>query len=104
MVALETLSVSSNSLTALPDCLAAMQSLRKLYANGNRIQTVPIDLCLLPNLKELNLSSNQLRRIPSEWVEVWGAPEKATTGKPAGSGQGDEPTIILSSNPLEEDE
>lgn len=72
--ALVILSVSSNRIEALPECLANVErcathslhnptnysdllwvcangSLERVYANGNQIAAVPEGLCLLPNLK-----------------------------------------------------
>ena len=102
---LETLSISSNLLQELPECLSNMtryasplpllyyimpihihdcvhftNSLKHVYANCNLIKSIPEDLLLPSSLQVLNLSNNQLTSLPSLWLQLYGKYD-ASTGK-----------------------
>ena len=61
---LTSLTVSENSLFALPEDLFRLPSLVKLNASGNQIEKVPAEMWTAPVLKDLNLSRNRISRLP----------------------------------------
>ena len=102
---LETLSISSNLLYELPECLSSMtryaspspllyyiilihmhdfvhfiNSLKHVYANCNLIKSIPEDFLLPTSLQILNLSNNQLTSLPSLWLQLYGKYD-VSTGK-----------------------
>jgi hypothetical protein len=67
---LETLNVSKNALTALPDDIGALQYLEKLVARKNRLTTLPTGIGALPVLTFLELADNRLTRLPDSFGQL----------------------------------
>ncbi|KAF2800470.1 hypothetical protein K505DRAFT_331692 [Melanomma pulvis-pyrius CBS 109.77] len=61
---LETLSISRNLLTELPENIAACYQLRSLDLRSNKFTTIPHAVLQLPSLVSLDMSSNLLQAIP----------------------------------------
>ena len=61
---LTSLTVSENSLFALPENLFRLPSLVKLDASGNQIEKVPMEIWTGPVLKDLILSRNRISSLP----------------------------------------
>lgn len=64
--ALESLDVSGNDLTALPEELGTLPRLKELRAHSNPLASFPRQLCRLSGLTELDLSHCDLTALPSE--------------------------------------
>jgi Leucine-rich repeat (LRR) protein len=68
---LQTLNVSKNQLTALPDSVLLLTELVVLDASENKIVQLPEEgWGQLKKLEELNLDQNQLVRIPDKWSQL----------------------------------
>jgi hypothetical protein len=61
---LQTLSLSGNKLTTLPEAIGILTALQKLYLSNNQLTTVPVAIGKLTALKGLYLYSNQLTAVP----------------------------------------
>ncbi|XP_048418748.1 leucine-rich repeat-containing protein 28 isoform X2 [Stegostoma tigrinum] len=63
---LQTLDISTNCLTALPESLHLCFALQYLAADRNHLENLPRQLCMLPNLNELSVTSNCLKCLPQD--------------------------------------
>lgn len=64
---MQSLDLSGNQLTSLPESLGQLVGLQSLYLSGNRLTSLPESLGQLASLQSLNLSFNQLTSLP-EWL------------------------------------
>lgn len=67
---LRVLDASRNSLSDVPDEIAACTQLRTLHLGRNRLTAFPDVVLKLPELRTLLLHHNWIRDLPHEWVEV----------------------------------
>jgi len=65
--ALQTLSLSSNQLTALPEAFGQLASLRELHLTHNRLAALPSSFGRLAALQKLYLSHNKLATLPASF-------------------------------------
>ncbi|XXG55598.1 hypothetical protein AAC387_Pa03g3228 [Persea americana] len=63
------LNVSDNKLKSLPESIGSCFSLEELQANGNLIEDLPPSICNLTHLKSLCLNNNNVRQIPSNLLK-----------------------------------
>ncbi len=61
---LQSIDVSSNQLTALPESLGELAELQSLDVSGNRLTALPKSLGQLTQLQSLDVSGNQLTALP----------------------------------------
>jgi len=57
---LEYLSLTDLDLSYVPESIANLDSLKKLYLNNNNLETIPISLCQLDNSSEVYIYCNNL--------------------------------------------
>jgi Leucine-rich repeat (LRR) protein len=67
---LETLNISNNQLTTLPDALVYLTSLTRLSVLGNRLESLPDRIGLLCSLKRVEISNNRLRYLPDTFAAL----------------------------------
>lgn len=67
---LETLNISNNLLTTLPDAVVHLTSLTRLSVLGNRLESLPDRIGLLCSLKRIELSNNKLRYLPDSFAAL----------------------------------
>ncbi|XP_077504920.1 leucine-rich repeat protein 1-like isoform X2 [Amblyomma americanum] len=86
---LQSLDVSNNQLTVLPETLCSARKLAFLAARYNRLQKLPDGLGYLSDLWELDITSNALTFLPASMlklklkcVSIWSNPLTATAGQP----------------------
>ena len=53
------LNSSNNQITSLPESIANLNSLHKLWINSNQLTTLPSSLCDLPEDCDINVVSSQ---------------------------------------------
>jgi internalin A len=64
------LDLSTTSLTAIPESLTKLVSLKRLDVQDNLLTSLPITISKLANLSHLDLSNNSLEALPSEMEEL----------------------------------
>lgn len=67
---LESLDLSNNELTEIPEWVQNLTSLKRLYLNNNQIDKIPEWIGKLTNLEELHLENNKLTKIPKSVGEL----------------------------------
>jgi len=67
---LQTLNLSENQLTALPESLGELTQLRTMNLSGNQLTALPESLGELTQLQTLQLSDNQLTALPESLGEL----------------------------------
>jgi internalin A len=67
---LETLDLSDNHLTDLPECFGQLQRLRELNISQNKLTTLPTSIAQLTRVKNLDLSGNRLAYLPQSIGEL----------------------------------
>ncbi|MCC3569055.1 MAG: leucine-rich repeat domain-containing protein [Microcoleus sp. PH2017_31_RDM_U_A] len=65
---LEKLYLHNNQLTKLPEAIASLTELQQLYLHNNQLTKLPEAIASLTQLRGLYLSSNQLRELPEAMV------------------------------------
>ena len=61
---IETMDISQNELTSLPEAVGDLEDLRELDATHNKLWALPAVLAELPSLKKLMLGHNELGELP----------------------------------------
>ena len=64
MPCLQTLHLSENSLTRLPDSIGTLTNLERLTVDSNNLEALPDSLVQLSKLQEMDVSFNQITRLP----------------------------------------
>src|SRR5260370_674882 len=62
--------LSALNLSTIPDSVAQLQNLQKLYLGNNQISTIPDSLTQLSKLQALDLSNNQISTIPNSFLRL----------------------------------
>jgi Leucine-rich repeat (LRR) protein len=89
MVSLQTLDLSSNELTEVPDRIGQLPCIEKLFLHENHLTRLPNELGNLKKLTELNIDENKIQNLPPtvggcEKLEVLNANQNRLVDLPKG--------------------
>ena len=70
LTSLQSLDLSSNQLSSLPQEIVKLTSLQSLYLSYNQLSSLPQEIVELTSLQSLDLSYNQLSSLPPEIVKL----------------------------------